>query len=121
MEEFSEPPAIDLDALIAQQDSPVVIDFWAAWSFACLLYKEKLMELERFVHDFTLFKSINIDIYPEITEKYGIITIPTTLIFYQGEIHKQLIGVQDVSYLQEILLDLKFPDRNDNLPQPLET
>ncbi|MCC7304059.1 thioredoxin family protein [bacterium] len=93
------------EAAMAQQERPVVVDFWASWSVPCLLFKDRLTEVANILSDSdAIMGSVNIDDFPELTERFSIITIPTTLIIYKDKIVKQYIGIQE----PEVLVDAVF-------------
>lgn len=104
------------ESAVRQHDMPVIVDFGAIWSVACLMYKEKLEEAHHFLEKYAIFGSVDIDRVPELTERFSIITIPTTLIFYQGKIAKQYMGIQELETLQaaiEEITGIKAVDLSD--------
>jgi len=94
------------EAAIRQKDLPVVVDFWAIWSVACLMYKQKLEDAIDLLDKVALFGSIDIDLIPELRDRFSIITIPTTMIFYQGKIAKQYMGIQEPETLKAAIEDI---------------
>lgn len=103
--------AQNIDSFIANDELPLVVDFWANWSTACLMYKEKLEFAREILEGMALFGSVDIDEAPDIAERYSIITIPTTLIFWKGAIVKQYIGIQEHDLLENVVMDLIEKDK----------
>jgi thioredoxin 1 len=85
----------NIDQFIAQSDKPVVLDFWAPWSQPCLLYKSYIEEANDVLHEKAIFGAVNIDENTSLADRFSVITIPTTLVFWQGQIVKQYIGIQE--------------------------
>lgn len=94
------------EAAVQQQDKPVTVIFQAPWSVACLMYQEKVDAAAALCGDDALFGYVDIDAFPELTERFSIITIPTTLIFYKEEIVKQYMGIQEPEILQAAVFDI---------------
>lgn len=91
---------------IRQQELPVVVDFWVPWSTACLMYKERLELALPLLEGYALMGSVDIDQIPELTDRFSIITIPTTMIFYKEQIVKQYIGIQEPETLLDAVLEM---------------
>jgi thioredoxin 1 len=96
----------NIDSYIAQTDLPFIVDFSAIWSKPCLMYKAYILRAMDNLHSRAYWGSIDIDISPKIAERFSIITIPTTLVFYQGQLVRQLIGVQDIDTFKKVLDEL---------------
>lgn len=95
------------ETAIRQMDKPVIVDFWASWSVPCMMYKERLAILAHNMKDEdAIIGSVNIDDIPELTQRFSIITIPTTLIFYKEQIVKQYIGIQEPDVLLDAVLEM---------------
>jgi thioredoxin 1 len=84
-----------IDQYILQDQVPFIVDFWAPWSTPCLLYKSYIEEANELLHEKALFGAVNIDENQQLADRFSIMTIPTTLVFWQGQIVKQFIGIQE--------------------------
>lgn len=91
---------------LIRQEKPVVVDFWAIWSTACVMYKEKLRDAHKLLEKYASFGSVDIERVPELAEQFSIITIPTTMIFLKGQIVKQYMGIQEPEALQAAIEEI---------------
>ncbi len=85
---------------VLKNEEPVLIDFWAPWCGPCQMVGPIVEEISNEIGDKIKVGKVNVDENPEISEKYGIMSIPTLIIFKKGEIFQQLVGVQP----KEVLL-----------------
>lgn len=73
------------DEFIKASDLPVIVDFWAPWCNPCKALAPVIDELSIEMTDEVKFAKLNVEEYPEFSERYGIATIPTLLVFKNGE------------------------------------
>ena len=71
---------------ILKADQPVLVDFWAPWCTYCRRIAPTFDKIAEQQEDKLVFAKVNVDEAPEIAEKYGIDTIPTLLLFKNGEV-----------------------------------
>jgi thioredoxin 1 len=72
----------------------VLVDFWAPWCGPCKMIAPVLDELSAEIGDKAKIVKINVDDNPESATKYNVMSIPTLLIFKDGQVVNQLVGVQ---------------------------
>lgn len=77
---------------VLQSSKPVVVDFWAAWCGPCRMIAPVLEEIAAERSDIKLCK-VNVDEQQELAIRYGIMSIPTLLIFKNGELTQKSVGV----------------------------
>ena len=80
------------DAL--KSDKPVLVDFWAVWCGPCQVQGPIVEDVAASMGDKAKILKLNVDENPATAQKYGIMSIPTLMIFKNGLVVKQFIGVQ---------------------------
>ena len=81
----------NFDAQVLQNKLPVLVDFWAEWCGPCKMAGPGLDELSEVYKDKLLIVKLNVDQNPVNSQKYGIMSIPTTILFKNGkEIDRQV-------------------------------
>lgn len=82
----------NFESEVLKSDVPVVVDFWATWCGPCQMLLPVIEELAEEADGFKVAK-VNSDENPELVTKFGIRTIPTLLVFKNGEVVNKSIGV----------------------------
>ena len=86
------------DATFEQQvlksTKPVLVDFWAVWCGPCQTQGPIVEDVARQIGEKAVVGKVNVDENPQTSQKYGIMSIPTLMIFKSGAVVKQFIGVQ---------------------------
>ncbi|MEO9593754.1 thioredoxin [Rhodopirellula bahusiensis] len=92
----------NFDSEVLQSDSPVLVDFWAPWCGPCRQIAPMIDELASENPGVKIGK-VNIDDNPGAAQKFGINSIPTLLLFKNGEIADTFVGVRPKAALQDAL------------------
>jgi thioredoxin 1 len=77
---------------VLKSAEPVVVDFWAEWCGPCRMIAPALEEISGALGDKVKIVKLNVDENPAIAAKYGIMSIPTLLLFKNGEIADRQVG-----------------------------
>ena len=87
---------------VLEAEGPVLVDFWAPWCGPCRIVAPHLEELAGEREDLRIVK-LNVDENPQVSAQYGVMSIPTLLLFKHGQVAHQIIGALPKSRLvQEI-------------------
>jgi len=86
---------------VEEQTLPVLVDFWAPWCGPCLMMAPRLKELEKEWQGKIKVGKVNVDENSGLASRYGVMSIPTLVLFKDGKALKGWIGVQDKDRFKE--------------------
>ena len=103
---MSKPIAINdsnFDQIVLQAKTPVVVDFWASWCAPCRMVAPIIDELAEEYSGRISFAKVDVDQNSKIATRYGIMSIPTLLIFKKGEPISHTVGYKPKEELKRSL------------------
>jgi thioredoxin 1 len=91
----------DFDAEVLKAAEPVVVDFWAEWCGPCKMIAPALEEIAGTLSGKVKIVKLNVDENPATASKYGIMSIPTLMLFKNGELASRQVGAAPRQKLEQ--------------------
>jgi thioredoxin 1 len=89
--------------VVLESEKPVLVDFWAPWCGPCKAVSPVVEELAQEYSSKAGFAKVNVDEAPLVASTYGIMSIPTLIVFKNVEPAEQVIGYKPKSELKKLL------------------
>ncbi len=90
---------------VEQSDLPVLVDFWATWCGPCRMMNPILEEFAAAHEGRMKVVKLNVDENPETSSRFKVLSIPTMLVFQDGQVVKQMVGAMSRQRLDEALAE----------------
>lgn len=92
----------NFDAEVLHSEKPVLLDFWASWCGPCRMLSPIVDEVAEERGDVKVGK-VNVDEQPELAGEFGVMSIPTLLVFEQGKLVRQAVGARPKASVLDLL------------------
>ena len=93
----------NFDTEVLKSDKPVLVDFWAEWCGPCRMVGPVVEELAGEYEGIAKIGKVDVDSNPQVSMQYGIRSIPSLLVFKNGEVVDQIVGAVPKSVLKKAI------------------
>ena len=87
------------DEVVSSSATPVLVDFWAEWCGPCKMIAPVLEEISKDQAGRVTIAKINVDDNPDIARRFDVMSIPTLLLFKDGELAHRMVGAKGKNQL----------------------
>ena len=93
----------NFEAEVLRSELPVLIDFWAPWCGPCRMLAPAVAQIAEEYAGKAKVCKVNVDEAPELARQFGIMSIPTVLVFKGGQLAEKLVGLRPKAELEALL------------------
>ena len=92
----------NFDKIVLQSDKPVLVDFWAEWCGPCQMVGPIIEEIASEITNAKICK-VDVDEQPELARQYRVMSIPTLMVFKDGQAVKREVGAKSKSEILDMI------------------
>ena len=93
----------DFNSIVMKEDEPVLVDFWAPWCAPCRMVGPVVEELAEEYHGRVKVCKVNVDDESKIAAQYGVMSIPTVMVFKNGKVIDKAVGARDKNDFRQMI------------------
>jgi thioredoxin 1 len=93
------------DETVKSSTTPILVDFWAEWCGPCKAIAPVLKELSTELAGKVTIAKLDVDAHGDIAQRFSVMSIPTLLIFNNGEVQKRVVGAKGKGQLLQELAE----------------
>lgn len=93
----------EFSSKVLQAQGPVLVDFFATWCGPCKMLAPTIDELASELAGTATVVKVDIDQSPDVAARYGVMSVPTLIVFENGQVKNQTVGVQPKQAVRALL------------------
>ncbi|MBR5429541.1 MAG: thioredoxin [Firmicutes bacterium] len=95
--------AANFEEEVLKSDLPVLVDFWATWCGPCRMLAPVIAQIAEEQDGKVRVGKVNVDEQPQLAARFGIASIPTVMVFKNGQVVNTAIGARPKSQIMELI------------------
>lgn len=93
----------NFDQEVLKNSKPIVVDFWATWCGPCQMQGPVIEEAAKKLGDKAAFGKLNVDEQEQLAQQFGVMSIPTLILFKDGQAVKKEVGFHSLEEIEQFI------------------